>query len=289
MTMSKKIGLFGFVAIGAAALAFMPVVQAKDWTSVNIATEGAYEPWNLTLPGGKIGGFEPELMDILCQRMKLKCNVAVQNWDGMIASLNSGKFDVLMDAIVITEDRQKVMAFSIPYARTPASFVALDAKLLPGKTGAAAEITLGEDPEKAKTNPEIQALQKALKGKTIGIASGTVYTPFIDAIFKDVATIREYGSSAEAILDLQAGRIDVDFDDVTFIDSIKTKPENSNLAYTGPQIGGPVWGNGEALGFRQADADLKAKFDAALKEALADGTVKKLSEKWFKLDLTPKS
>ncbi|MEB0043390.1 MULTISPECIES: transporter substrate-binding domain-containing protein [unclassified Pseudomonas] len=285
--MSKKISWFGFVAVSAAALAFMPVVHAKDWTSVNIATEGAYEPWNLTLPGGKIGGFEPELMDILCQRMKLKCNVVVQNWDGMIASLNSGKFDVLMDAIVITPERQQVMAFSIPYASTPASFVALDAKLLPGKTGQADGITLGTDAKKVRAS--VEDLRAALKGKTIGIASGTVYTPFIDEQFKDVATIREYSSSAEAILDLQAGRIDVDFDDVTFLNSLMDKPENKNLAYTGPQIAGPIWGDGEALGFRQKDADLKAKFDAALKEALADGTVKKLSEKWFKLDLTPKS
>ncbi|WP_397449779.1 transporter substrate-binding domain-containing protein [Pseudomonas sp. NA-150] len=285
--MSKKLGLLGFVAIGAAALAFMPVVQAKDWTSVNIATEGAYEPWNLTLPGGKIGGFEPELMEVLCERMKMKCNVVVQNWDGMIASLNAGKFDVLMDAIVITPERQQVMAFSTPYARTPASFVALDAKLLPGKTGQAEGLTLGTD---AKDNrAKIEALRTALKGKTIGIASGTVYTPFIDENFKDVATIREYGSSAETILDLEAGRIDVAFDDVTFFDSVMGKPENKDLKYTGPQIGGPVWGDGEALGFRQKDADLKAKFDAALKDALADGTVKKLSEKWFKLDLTPKS
>ncbi|MEB0080094.1 transporter substrate-binding domain-containing protein [Pseudomonas sp. CCI3.2] len=285
--MSKKISWFGFVAVSAAALAFMPVVHAKDWTSVNIATEGAYEPWNLTLPGGKIGGFEPELMDILCQRMKLKCNVVVQNWDGMIASLNSGKFDVLMDAIVITPERQQVMAFSIPYASTPASFVALDAKLLPGKTGQADGITLGTDAKKVRAS--VEDLRAALKGKIIGIASGTVYTPFIDEQFKDVATIREYSSSAEAILDLQAGRIDVDFDDVTFLNSLMDKPENKNLAYTGPQIAGPIWGDGEALGFRQKDADLKAQFDAALKEALADGTVKKLSEKWFKLDLTPKS
>ncbi|WP_297840284.1 transporter substrate-binding domain-containing protein [Pseudomonas sp.] len=285
--MSKKISWFGCVAVSAAALAFMPVVHAKDWTSVNIATEGAYEPWNLTLPGGKIGGFEPELMDILCQRMKLKCNVVVQNWDGMIASLNSGKFDVLMDAIVITPERKEVMAFSIPYASTPASFVALDAKLLPGKTGQAAGITLGTDAKQVRAS--VEELRTALKGKTIGIASGTVYTPFIDEQFKDVATIREYSSSAEAILDLQAGRIDVDFDDVTFLNSLMDKPENKKLVYTGPQIAGPIWGEGEALGFRQKDADLKAKFDAALKEALADGTVKKLSEKWFKLDLTPKS
>ncbi|WP_249678290.1 transporter substrate-binding domain-containing protein [Pseudomonas abieticivorans] len=285
--MSQKIGLFGSLALTVAMLAAMPAAQAKDWTSVNIATEGAYEPWNLTLPGGKIGGFEPELMEILCQRMNLKCNIAVQNWDGMIASLNTGKFDVLMDAVVITEDRKKVMAFSIPYARTPASFVALDANILPGKPGPANEITLGTDEK--QIGDAIAELRKALKGKTIGIASGTIYTPFIDDHFKDIATIREYSNSADTILDLQAGRIDVAFDDTTFLDSLKAKPENANLAYTGPQIGGPIWGEGEAFGFRLKDEDLKAKFDAALKEALADGTVKKLSEKWFKLDLTPKS
>eukprot|EP00659_Diplonema_papillatum_P005372 gene5372-8208_t len=255
-------------------------LQAKDWTSVNIATEGAYEPWNLTLPGGKISGFEPELMDYLCAKMKLQCKITVQNWDGMIASLNAGKFDVLMDAIVITDDRKQVMDFSIPYAQTPANFVAQDAALLPGKTGAANAITLSADPK--AIHDAIEPLRQALKGKTIGIASGIIYTKFIDENFKDVATIREYNTSADAILDLQSGRIDAIFDDVTFLDSIMSKPENKGLAYTGPQIKGPIWGDGEGLGFRKSDPELKAKFDAALKEAIADGTVKKLSEKWFK-------
>lgn len=258
---------------------------AKDWSSVNIATEGSYEPWNLTLPGGKIGGFEPELMDVLCQRMKLQCTVKVQNWDGMIASLNAGKFDVLMDAIVITDERKQVMAFSVPYARTPASFAAMDPKLLPGATGQAHTLTLNNDP--AQIKPAVEALRKALDGKTIGIASGTVYTPFIDEYFKDVATVREYNTSADAILDLSAGRIDAVFDDVTFLNATMAKPDSQGLVYTGPEIAGPIWGEGEALGFRQADADLKARFDAALKEAIADGTVKRLSEKWFKVDLTP--
>jgi octopine/nopaline transport system substrate-binding protein len=287
MTTSSKTGWFTAATLGAALMACLPLAQAKDWTSVNIATEGSYEPWNLTLPGGKISGFEPELMAVLCERMKLKCNIAVQNWDGMIASLNAGKFDVLMDAIVITDERKQVMDFSIPYASTPASFVALDAKALPGTPGEAAALTLGND--SAKTSAAMAEVKAALKGKTIGIASGTVYTPFIDEQFKDVATVREYGSSAEAVLDLQAGRIDVVFDDVTFLNSLMAKDENKNLAYTGPEIKGPIFGEGEALGFRKQDADLKARFDAALKDALADGTVKKLSEKWFKVDLTPKS
>jgi octopine/nopaline transport system substrate-binding protein len=41
------------------------------------------------------------------------------------------------------------------------------------------------------------------------------------------------------------------------------------------------------MGVRMADNDLKARLDQAIKAALADGTVKKLSEKWFKTDVTP--
>lgn len=284
---AKKSNWLGTLAAATLAMAVTSAVQAKEWTSINIATEGTYEPWNLTLPGGKISGFEPELMDYLCAKMNLKCKIVVQNWDGMIASLNAGKFDVLMDAIVITDERKEVMAFSTPYAQTPANFISLDANLLPGKTGAADAVTLGTD-EKA-IQDTIEPLRQALKGKTIGIASGTVYTKFIDEHFKDVATVREYNTSADAILDLQSGRIDATFDDVTFLDSIKSKPENKDLVYTGPQIKGPIWGEGEALAFRKGDPELKARFDEALKEAIADGTVKKLSEKWFKVDLTPKS
>lgn len=255
--------------------------QAQPLT---IATEGSYEPWNLTLPGGALGGFEPELMTDLCKRMGTECKLVVQNWDGMIAGLNAGKYDVIMDAIVITPERKKVVNFTVPYASTPATFISSkDAPLL-----LPAEHTLIKlhDDEKA-IQAAIAPLRAALKGKTIGIASGTVYTPFIDKYFKDIADIREYTASSDAILDLQAGRIDAVFDDVTFAQSMLARKENSNLTFSGPQLGGPIWGEGEAMGVRMADSDLKAKLDTAIKAALADGTVKKLSEKWFKTDVTP--
>ncbi|WAB86706.1 transporter substrate-binding domain-containing protein [Pantoea agglomerans] len=60
-----------------------------------------------------------------------------------------------------------------------------------------------------------------------------------------------------------------------------------NLTLPGGKLGGPIWGEGEAMGVRMADNDLKARLDQAIKAALADGTVKKLSEKWFKTDVTP--
>lgn len=271
--------------VTSALLCVFPL-QAKEWTSITIATEGSYEPWNKTLPGGKLSGFEPELMADLCKRMQISCKLVVQNWDGMIAGLQAGKYDVIMDAIVITPERRNVIDFSVPYASTPASFITSKSSgVLPAASDPATIVKLHDDPKEIE--PAIASLKAALKGKTIGIASGTVYTPFIDKYFKNVATVREYNASTDAILDLQAERIDAVFDDVTFANSILRKPENENLQLAGTQLAGPVWGEGEALGIRKSDTDLKAKLDEAIKAALADGTVKELSQKWFKTNVTP--
>jgi len=283
MTYSAPIRRFCLTTLFASLMIGGVAVQAKEWKSVTIATEGSYEPWNLTLPGGKLGGFEPELVENLCKRMNIQCKLVVQNWDGMIAGLNAGKYDVIMDAIVITPDRQKVVNFTLPYAATPATFITTkEDMLLPADQNV---IKLHDDEKEIQT--AIAPFKAALKGKTIGIASGTVYTPFIDKYFKDVADVREYTSSADAILDLQSGRIDAVFDDVTFAQSMLARKDNNNLTFNGPQLGGPIWGQGEAMGVRMADGDLKAKLDEAINAALADGTVKKLSEKWFKTDVTP--
>jgi octopine/nopaline transport system substrate-binding protein len=256
--------------------------QAKEWKTVTIATEGAYAPWNLTLPGGKLGGFEPELIANLCTRAQLQCNLVSQDWDGMIPGLQAGKFDVLMDVISITPEREKIIAFSHPYAATPATFAVSNPKVLPKSSPGAPAVNLTGDPKTDQAT--VDALRKQLKGRTIGIQSGTVYTKFIEDSFKDVATIRDYKTAQERDLDLVNGRIDASFDDETYFLSSST---DKSIFIAGPKIGGPIWGPGEGLAFRKQDADLKAKFDAALTAALADGTVKKLSEKWFKTNVAP--
>jgi octopine/nopaline transport system substrate-binding protein len=272
------------VLLGFAA-SFAAPAHAKEWKTVTIALEGGYAPWNLTLPGGKLGGFEPELVANLCERAKLQCNLVSQDFDGMIPGLQMGKFDVLMDAISITPEREKIIAFSRPYASTPATFAVTDPKVLPKAAPTATVIKLTGDPK--TDQPTVDALRKQLKGKTIGLQAGTVYTKFITESFKDVATIRVYKTSSERDLDLANGRIDASFDDVTYFAATLNTKENASVVVAGPKIGGPIWGPGEGLAFRKQDPDLKAKFDTAITEALADGTVKKLSDKWFKLDVTP--
>jgi octopine/nopaline transport system substrate-binding protein len=259
--------------------------QAKEWTTVKVALEGSYAPWNLTLPNGKITGFEPELLDNLCKRVNLQCETVAQDFDGLINGLQAGKFDVVMDALAITPERQQAIAFSRPYAATPAAFAAVDGHGLANATGKSSALKLTGDPK--IDGPLIAPLRNQLKGKSIGIQSGTVYTRFITDNFKDITSVRLYKTSAERDLDLVNGRVDMAFDDVTYYAGIADNKETARIRIAGPTIGGPVWGPGEGLGFRKQDTELKAKFDEAITEALADGTVTRLSEKWFKTDVKP--
>jgi octopine/nopaline transport system substrate-binding protein len=268
-----------------ATLVAAPAVQAKDWKTVTIGLEGAYEPWNLTKPDGTMDGFEIDLANDLCARMKVECKFIAQDWDGMIAGLNAGKFDVIMDAMSITPEREEQVGFSRPYAQTPAGFAGLKTSDLAKMEGTGTTVTLSADV--GQDNPTVAALRKALTGKTIGIQTATVYTDFVKKNFGDIATVTEYKTSPEHDLDVTAGRIDVAFDDDTYFTSAFSKPGNDQMTLVGPQIAGVIWGKGIGPAFRKTDTDLRDMFDKAIGEATADGTLKKLSLKWFKLDVTP--
>jgi octopine/nopaline transport system substrate-binding protein len=284
-----RIDATSLAAKGAAVLAllcaFACPASAKTWTKVTIVTEGGYEPWNMTAPDGAIVGFEPEFMQDLCDRLKLTCRIVSQDWDGMIAGLNAGKFDVIMDALAITPERAQVIAFTIPFARTPAAFVAVKDEALGHMPGTGSVVQLDADTDALP--PELEPLRAALKGQTIGVQVGNALNGFIYKHFQDVAEIREYKTAADRTLDLADGRIDVAFDDMSYSNWALSKEENADLGYSGPQIAGPIWGVGEGFGLRQSDPELKAMFDTAIQAALADGTVKRLSEKWFKMDISP--
>ena len=139
----KALGLGAALAVG---LALAPAAFAKEWKTVVIGMEGAYEPWNLTDSSGKIVGFEVDLANDLCKRAGVECKVIAQDWDGMIPGLKAGKFDVIMDGMAITDERKKEIDFSKPYAASPGSFLAPKDSPLAKTTGAGTLINLDKDP-----------------------------------------------------------------------------------------------------------------------------------------------
>ena len=283
---SKFLTALGFGAALGASISLAPTAFAKDWKSVVIGMEGAYEPWNLTDSSGKIVGFEVDLANDVCKRAGVECKVIAQDWDGMIPGLKAGKFDVIMDGMAITDERKKEIDFTKPYAASPGSFLAPKDSPLAKATGAGTVVNLDKD--KAGGEAAIKSVQAALKGKTLGVQVSTTHANFAGQYLKDIATVKEYKTTDDRDLDLKSGRLDAVLEDLPTNMATASKPDASGLAVVGPEFIGGVFGPGEGMGLRKSDADLTAKFDKALKEAVADGSVKKYSEQWFKVDMTPR-
>lgn len=74
---------------------------------------------------------------------------------------------------------------------------------------------------------------------------------------------------------------------LAYLTDAAKKPGNEDIVMTGPFFKGGILGRGVAVGLRKDDTELKKMFDDAIEAAKADGTIKRLSEKWFGFDVTP--
>ncbi|HLP70220.1 MAG TPA: lysine/arginine/ornithine ABC transporter substrate-binding protein [Rhizobium sp.] len=273
------------IAAAFTTLAFSSVAIAEDApTEIKIATEGAYAPWNFTTADGKLDGLEIELANDLCARMKIKCTIVAQDWDGLIPSLTVGKFDVIMASMFITPKRLETIDFTQPYAVDPSGFaVAKDSDL--GKLGVSAEKFKLED--EASALAAIDKLKPLLKGKVVGVQAATTNLDFLKKYFADTVEIREYKTTEQHDLDLAAGRIDALFAQQTALAATLAKPEFADYTVAGPGFVGGVFGLGTGAGLRKEDTKLKDMLNAAIDAAIADGTIKRISEKWVGTDVTP--
>lgn len=268
------------------ALAPATAVQAQDQRSITIATEGASPPWDGTDANGELYGYDVDVGLELCRRIAIKCKFVAQDWDGIIPALLVGKYDVIMSGMAITEKRKKSIAFSVPYAAGYNQFIVRKALALdPGDVKQKLSLTAPGTSEKAV----IERLRLQLGGKTIGVLRSSNSEAVLKELFGDVVTLRSYDSLDNLKLDIAAERVDGGLADYfTWRDFLET-PEGQAAVFFGPQVNGGLWGPGVGAGMRKDDTDLIARFDKAIAAAVEDGTIKALSQKWFKTDISPAS
>ena len=283
----KFVKTIGIAAIGVAIAATGASAQGKKWETVKIGTEGAFAPWTMTNSSGKLEGYEIDLANELCAKMKVKCEIVAQDWDGAIPALNAKKNDAIMSGMSITDERRKVISFSRPYAQLSNGFLVEKTSDMAKMPGLGKKFDLTKDT--AAAEKMIAEIKPFFKGKTVGVQISTTHTAFADKYLKDVAAdIKGYNSTEAHDLDLEAGRIDVVTTEITTLRATLDKPEfKDKYMIAGPGFVGGVIGEGIGVGLRQDDAELKKMFDDAIAASIADGTIKRLSEKWFKLDVTP--
>ncbi|WP_366653774.1 transporter substrate-binding domain-containing protein [Fodinicurvata sp. EGI_FJ10296] len=254
-------------AVGALALGAAAQVHAQD--EIRIGTEGAYPPYNFTDASGELVGFEIDMARELCERMGAECTFVAQDWDGIIPALLNGRYDVIIAGMSITDERREQIAFSQGYVTTPAQFVTAEGSDYDGLEG-------------------IDETLEALSGAVLGVQSGTIHQTFIEQELPD-ADLRTYGTQEQLNLDLMADRVDVGLADASGWEPFLTSEEGEDYTVTGPGLTGDdfsVFGEGVGIGARQDDTELLARFNAALCEMKADGSLRELAVEWFGFDTT---
>lgn len=88
--------------------------ELKEKGTLTIGLEGTFAPYSYR-KDGKLTGFEVELGKQLAKEMGLKAKFVPTKWDGLIAGLDTGKYDVVLNNVTITKERKEKYLFSKPY------------------------------------------------------------------------------------------------------------------------------------------------------------------------------
>ncbi|MGL4490482.1 MAG: ABC transporter substrate-binding protein [Rhizobiaceae bacterium] len=256
MTKTMKLALLAATFIAASTFGSLAADKIK------IATEGAYPPFNSVTADGKIVGFDIDIANALCEKMKVECEIVTQDWDGIIPGLIAKKYDVIIASMSITEERRKLVDFTNPYYKSALTFV-------------------GKKDDGIK---EVSA--ETLKGKTVGAQAGTTQADYMTAAFPDVE-LKSYPTQDEVNLDLINGRIDLGVSDLfPMLDWVANSKDGTCCELVGaPVLDAKYAGEGAGITLRQEDDVLRESFNKALDEILADGTYKAINAKYFAIDI----
>lgn len=239
-----------------AMLVLAGVAQAEE--PLRVVTEGTFPPYSMTKSDGSLTGFDVDIANALCAEMKMKCQMVANEFDGIIPGLIARKFDMAVASMAITPERQKAISFSDKYQGGYSTFV--------GRIG-----------QKLAGTPE------SMKGRSIAVQTGTIQANYARAKYVPAgATLRMYSTVENALLDVTSGRVDALLVDVGSAYELKKTPKGKLVELFGPKMTDTTYfGTGSGIAVRKDDKVLLGKVNAALKTILANGTYKKINDKYF--------
>ncbi|MCW5732505.1 MAG: transporter substrate-binding domain-containing protein [Enhydrobacter sp.] len=224
---------------------------------ITVATEGAYPPFNYLDRKGLPAGFEMELAQDACQRMKAECEFVAAKWDDLVPGLIEKKFDIVMSSLEVTSERRRRLGLSRRYYLSPGAFIA------------------------AKGQP-FDGPPSLLRNRKIGVQKDSAHLDWLDKSFRRSAQIKRYDTVADALNALASDEVDAVFGDKVQLWLWSQKPEGKCCEVMGQDIKDTqTLGVGVSAGIRREDIKLRDAFNKALGEMMSDGTYKKISEKYF--------
>ena len=92
----------------------LAAIQAKG--EIVVAMEGTWSPWTYHDDSGELVGYDVEVANAIAEKLGVKATFVEGGWDGLLAGLESGRYDIMVNGVDIDEERQEKYDFSVPYA-----------------------------------------------------------------------------------------------------------------------------------------------------------------------------
>lgn len=221
-----------------------------------IAMEGTWAPWTYHDEDNTLVGFDTEIGEAIANKLGVKPVFIEGEWDGLLAGLDAGRYDIMINGVDITAERSQKYDFSTPYAYN--------------KT---AVITKSDD-------NSISSMQD-LKGKRTANTISSTYAEVAEKYGANVTGVDDLIQTFEL---LKSGRIDATLNaEVTYYDYMKAHPSAEfKIACLDPEV------TSVAIPLKKGE-DNKTLLEAvndALKQLKNEGVLKELSIKYFGTDIT---
>ncbi|RLB93472.1 MAG: cysteine ABC transporter substrate-binding protein [Deltaproteobacteria bacterium] len=250
------------------------VLAAK---TIVVSTDANYAPQSYLNDKGELEGFDISVAKEVAKRLGVQVKFITPDWDLITAGKWGKRWDISIGSMTPTKERKNALLFTLPYYSSPAQFAV------------------------HKDNTTIKTLAD-LAGKKIGVAGETTNERYLQKdlsiegvkiVYQDwVAKLQTYPTDANHIEDLTLGdglRLDAIF---------SSKQTIAQAIRSGCGGGCPMRMIGdspyyEPLSFaldksRVNSQSLVDKLNVIIKSMNEDGTLQKLSEKFYHTDLIPK-
>jgi polar amino acid transport system substrate-binding protein len=216
---------------------------------LTVGSDIPYPPFEQKATGGGYTGFDVELMEAIGKEIGREPEFIDSSFETIFRDVSQGKFEAVMSAATITEEREKEVSFSLPYY-------------------------LSEQAILVKEGSEITGLAD-LKGKTVAAQQGTTGLE-LGKEKAEAGELRAFPEGPDADNALKAGTVEA-----VIIDAPVAKQQAEELG--GIEIVEKV-PTEETYGIAVAkeSTELIEQINEGLKEAIADGSYAKVYEKWFK-------
>ena len=220
------------------------------------ATEGTYAPFSYhDSKTNELTGYDVEVATAIAKEIGVKAEFAEGSFDSLLAGVDAKKYDTVADQISATDERKAKYDFTEPYTYSYGVVV-----------------TTKDNPKNVSSFDNVKGLKAAETGTSN-------WNKTAQEKGAEIVQVNDFGQAVEA---LQSGRADVTLNDgLAVLDYLKQKPD-ANIKIAAKSEKTPA----AQLPFRKGSDDLVKAVNDAIAKLQKDGTLTKISEKYFGEDFS---